>query len=239
MITVTIIPILQDNYAFYIESPCGVSAVIDAGHAAQIDAFLTQNDKNPDYIISTHHHWDHTDGNLFIKEKYNTKLIVPVKEAQHITGYDDVLGDGDLFMLGDTRVNIIETAGHTIGGLCLYVPDSRALFTGDTLFSMGCGRLLEATAADMFASLQKLKTLPDETMIYCGHEYTKGNAGFCLSQDKTNPYLRERITEIKRLRQNNQPTIPVSLATEKKTNLFLMANTVEEFIALRQKKDNF
>lgn len=240
MITVDIIPILEDNYAYLITAPCGTSAILDPGHGKQVIAWLEEKSIKPDFILNTHHHWDHVNGNPEIKAKYKIKTAAPVVREHLIKGGVDIpLHDGDIFKLGDEKAYIIATPGHTMDGICFYFKDSGIIFTGDTIFSMGCGRLFEGTPADMFTSFQKIAALPDNTMIYCGHEYTKGNAGFCLSLDRDNEALKKRIADVKELRSKNLPTIPVSLKTEKETNVFMKAKSAEEFAALRQKKDNF
>lgn len=240
MLSVQIIPILEDNYAYLLRSDDGTSAILDAGEAEPIIKTLEEQGIKPDYILTTHHHWDHVNGNPKIKSLYNCKLVGPKKEATRIKGGVDIeLSDGDIFTLGNETAQIIETPGHTMGGICFYFKDSDIIFTGDSLFSMGCGKLFEGTAADMYESFQKLKALPDQTMIYPGHEYTKSNAGFCLSLERNNAALKERIAEVKELRSKNLPTVPVSLKTEKETNVFMKAKSAEEFAALREKKDNF
>lgn len=239
MIDIKIIPILKDNYAYLLKSPCGKVAVLDPGEADPIIEVLSAQGLRPDFILNTHHHWDHTDGNTVLKRKYGAQIVAPEKEATLIKGVDVTVKEGDVFIFGTENAQIIETRGHTRGGICFYFENSSAIFTGDTLFSLGCGRLFEGTAQDMFGGFQKIKALPDETLIYCGHEYTRGNAGFCLSQDRDNQDLKKRIEQIKALRADGQPTIPTTLAIEKKTNIFMQAKSAEEFAALRIKKDNF
>ncbi len=240
MITVDIIPILDDNYAYLITASCGMSAILDPGHADQVMRYLNDTGVTPNYILNTHHHWDHVNGNPKIKNTYGIPIAAPILRRNLIKGGVDIaLSDGDVFKLGDEEAVIIGSPGHTMDGICFYFKDSGILFTGDTLFSMGCGRLFEGTPADMFRSFQKIAALPDEIMIYPGHEYTKGNAGFCLAVDRDNDALKARIAEVKDLRKCELPTIPVSLKVEKETNVFMMAKSVEEFAALRHKKDNF
>ena len=240
MITVQIIPIIEDNYAYLIQSEDGTTAILDAGEASPIIDVLEERGLTPDYILTTHHHWDHVNGNSKIKAKYNAKIAAPEKEAPLIKGGVDItLKDGDIFTLGQDKAQIIETAGHTMGGICFYFKESGIIFTGDSVFSLGCGRLFEGTPTDMYTSFQKIMALPDETLIYCGHEYTKGNAGFCLANDRDNADLKHRIEEIKDLRMRGLPTIPVTLGMEKRTNIFMKAKSAEEFAALRHKKDNF
>ncbi len=236
---IEIIPIFDDNYCYLLQSDCGVNSVIDAGQAQPVIDILRKRNITLDFIISTHHHWDHVNGNMELKNMYGAQIIAPHKEALYIDGVDIAIKDGDIFDLGGEVMRAIETAGHTLGSTCFYFKDSHALFTGDTVFSMGCGRIFEGTAQDMFASFQKIMALPDDTLIYPAHEYTRGNAGFCLSQDRDNQDLRQRIQEVKALRAQGRPSIPVSLAIEKKTNIFMKAKTAQEFAELRKKKDNF
>lgn len=239
MIDIQIIPILKDNYTYLLQSSCGKVAVLDPGEAAPVIEVLNAQGLKLDFILNTHHHWDHTDGNAALKRKYGAQIVAPEKEASLIKGVDIAVKEDDIFTLGTEQAQIIETPGHTRGGICFYFKDSAAIFTGDTLFSLGCGRLFEGTAQDMFNGFKKIMALPDETLIYCGHEYTRGNAGFCLSQDRDNENLKKRIEQIKALRAEGKPTIPTTLAMEKKTNIFMRAKSAEEFAALRLKKDNF
>lgn len=239
MINVQTIPILDDNYAYLITSSDGKTAILDPGIAPPIIDILDQQNIKPDYILLTHHHWDHVNGAPKIKEKYNAQIVAPKYEKHIIKGVDITVKEGNIFALGEDKAHIIHTPGHTAGGICFYFKESHIIFTGDTLFSLGCGRLFEGTAADMFGSFEKLKALPDETLIYCGHEYTRGNAGFCLAMDPNNTDLKTRIDEIKSLRERSLPTIPVSIGTERKTNIFMHAETPEDFKSLREKKDQF
>ncbi len=239
MIKIDIIPILKDNYAYLLKSNCGKVAVIDPGEASPIINILNKLDLNLDFILNTHHHWDHTDGNEELKHKYGAQIVAPAKEAHLINGIDITVTEGDTFTLGTEKAQIIETIGHTQGGVCFYFKDSAAIFTGDTLFSLGCGRIFEGTAQDMFNGFQKLKSLPDDTRVYCGHEYTRGNAGFCLANDRDNEDLKKRIEQVKILRSEGKPTIPTTIGMEQKTNIFMKAKSAEEFAALRIKKDNF
>lgn len=239
MIDVFIIPILEDNYAYVIKSSDNKVMVIDAGEAQAILDFLEEHSLKPDYILSTHHHWDHVNGNQELARKYSAPIIVPLNDAHKIKQYDLTLKDGDDFKLGHDIATIFETTGHTRGGICVWFKDSNIVFVGDTLFSMSCGRLFEGSAEEMFYSLKKIAALPDETLIYCGHEYTLTNAAFCKSITPDNPDLLIRIENVKALRAEGKPTIPVSLATEKNTNVFLKAKTPEEFACLRELRNNF
>lgn len=239
MITVHTIPILEDNYAYIVQSSDGKTAVIDPGEAPQIINFLENHNITPDYIINTHHHWDHVNGNPALVKKYNTFVIAPRNDVHKIKHVDRLLDDGEVFMLGSDAMYVIETSGHTMGGICLWFKDSNILFTGDTIFSMGCGRLFEGSPKDMFASFQKIAALPDDTMIYCGHEYTLHNARFCQSITPDNEDLKARLAQAQELRAQNLPTIPVTLSVEKKTNVFFNAKTPEEFKHLRELRNSY
>ncbi len=226
MINIEIIPVFDDNYSYLLQLPCGTNAVIDPGQAEPIIKVIEEKNINLDFILNTHHHWDHTNGNQKLIDKYGAKIINSTQK-------------NDLLKLGTEKLQIIRTPAHTLDSICFYFPNSRALFTGDTLFSMGCGRIFEGSTQDMFNSFQKIMALPDDTMIYPAHEYTRGNAGFCLSQDRDNEDLKLRIEEVKILNAQGKPTIPVSLKTEKKTNIFMKAKNAKEFTVLRIKKDSF
>lgn len=199
MIDVTLVPVLNDNYSYVIKSGNTV-AVVDPGEAGPIIEYLDGHNLHPDYILNTHHHGDHIAGNAEIKRKYGARLIGPAAESGRIANMDETYSEDDTFGLGGETVHVIETPGHTAGHICFYFPESHALFSGDTLFSMGCGRLFEGTAEQMWASLSKIMALPDDTMIYCGHEYTAANAKFCLSVEPDNKDLQARAEEVSALR---------------------------------------
>ena len=239
MMDIEIIPILKDNYAYLLKTSDGVTAIVDPGEADPIIDVLEAQGLKLDYILNTHHHWDHVNGNPKLKATYGATLVAPEKDAHQIKDVDETLKEDDVFTLGNETAKIIETPGHTMGHICYYFEDAKALFTGDTVFSMSCGRLFEGTPADMFSSFQKLKALPDDVMMYCGHEYTRANAGFCLAHDKNNEDLKKRIAEVKALREKDMPTLPVALGVEKKTNIFMKAQSADEFAELRTAKDNF
>lgn len=234
-----IIPVLKDNYAYLLRLESGQIAVIDPGEAAPVIRYLQDNALSLDLIINTHHHGDHTGGNEALKNKYNCPVAAPAQEAQKIGNVDIGLAEDSPFEYGGDIFQILETPGHTLGHICLYHPESKALFSGDTLFSLGCGRLFEAGADVMWHSLQKLIALPADTLVYCGHEYTLGNAEFCAHIEPDNADLKTRRKEIEYLRSTGNPTVPVTLETELKTNVFLRAKNAAEFAALRHEKDSF
>lgn len=241
MIIVTLIPILKDNYAYLLEADNGERAVIDPGDAAPIIEFLdSRNIDHLDYIINTHHHWDHTDGNADMLAQYRrAKHVGPAAEERYIGELDIPLREGDEFIFGGEAVQIIETPGHTLGHICLYFLASGLAFVGDTLFSMGCGRLFEGTPAQMWSSFEKLLTLPDDTKIYCGHEYTLGNIKFAQHIEPDNQDIEIRAEEVKALRRKKKPTLPSTIRLEKKTNVFLRAGSAERFAEIRSTKDQF
>lgn len=238
-IKVSIIPVLKDNYAYLLQSASGAVAVVDPGEAAPVITFLKRFDLKPDYIFITHHHADHIDGVQELKETYNPKVVGPRAEANKIKLLDEKLDEDSIFTFGNERIRIISTPGHTNGHISYYFPHSGILFSGDTLFSMGCGRLFEGTPHEMFLSLQKLKALPDETLVYCGHEYTISGAKFGHHIEPNNEDIKLQLELAKDLRKKDTPTLPSTIGMEKKTNVFLRAKTAAEFADIRRKKDIF
>lgn len=234
--TITLIPVLTDNYTYLIETET-VTAVVDPGEAQPVIHMLEQKGKHLDMILNTHHHSDHTAGNLELKDKYSAVLIAPAADIGRINSVDEAVKGGDVFSIGRETVEVFDTPGHTSGHICFYMAETGALFSGDTLFSMGCGRLFEGTAEEMWDSLQKLASLPDETQVYCGHEYTKANGEFCLTIDPDNGDLKQRMADVITLRNADKPTLPVSLGKEKKTNVFLRAGSPMRFAEIRKLKD--
>ncbi|APO69437.1 hydroxyacylgluthatione hydrolase [Rhizobium gallicum] len=244
----------SDNFGVLVHDPeSGLTASIDAPEEAAVAAAAKRRGWKISHIFATHHHTDHVEGNLALKEQFGCEIIGPVNEAVAIPGLDKSMADGDSFPFGDHMVNVIETPGHTVGHICYHFADDKLLFAADTLFALGCGRLLERPAADMWHSLQKLAVLPDETAIYFGHEYTLSNARFALTIDPDNERLKTRAAEIEALRAEGRFTIPTTLGVEKETNPFLRAadpairrnllmesKTNEEvFAEIRRRKDNF
>lgn len=234
-----IIPILRDNYCFLLEGADRQCLIIDPGQVTPVESHLKLHGLTPVAILNTHHHADHIAGNAELKQKFSIPVIGPKAEQGKIPAIDKGVAEGDWFEEAGIRLSVIETPGHTKGHIAFYWKDKGALFCGDTLFSMGCGRLLEGTAEEMYSSLRKIKTLPPETDIYCGHEYTKANGAFAMSVEPDNPDIQNRLKEATRLQTNGRPTIPVSLALEMKTNPFLRAENAAAFAELRRQKDNF
>jgi len=243
-----------DNFGVLVHDPeTNLTASIDAPDADAVIKAAERRGWTITHILTTHHHTDHVEGNLALKEKYDCEIIGPINEAVAIPGLDKTMADGDSFEFGEHTVNVIETPGHTAGHICYHFVDDKVLFAADTLFALGCGRLFERSAADMWHSLQKLAVLPDETAIYFGHEYTLSNARFALTIDPDNERLKSRAADIEAMRAEGKFTIPTTLAMEKETNPFLRAadpsirrnllmesRTNEEvFAEIRKRKDNF
>jgi len=245
---------LQDNYCYLVRDPStDTTAVIDTPEVAPIEQALAKTGWSLDYIMNTHHHWDHAGGNLELKKRTGCTIVGPRADRERIPGIDIELGDGDTFELGSRRTEVFDTPGHTRGHICYYFAADAVAFTGDTLFSMGCGRLFEGSPEQMWNSLQKLMAWPDETRVYCAHEYTQSNARFALTVEPDNTELVQRAAEVDHLRQANQPTIPSTIGLEKATNPFLRptsqnlqstlnmtdADVVAVFAETRRRKDSF
>ena len=237
---IEIIPCLQDNYSYLvIDEKKNNACVIDPGESAPIIKYLDDNKINLKFILNTHHHYDHIDGNKDLKKKYQAKILGYQGDKDRIPNIDVLLKDGEIWKEENFESKIIYVPGHTLGHICFYFFEDKAVFTGDTLFSLGCGRLFEGTYAQMFMSLNKIKELPLDTKIFCGHEYTLSNSKFCATHDKNNQNLKKKILEIKKKLNNNLPTIPTTIKEELECNIFLRANNLETFSKLRDLKDKF
>jgi hydroxyacylglutathione hydrolase len=216
------IPCLADNYAVLIhDAEAGVTASIDAPDADAILAKLEEKGWQLTHLLCTHHHNDHTGGNLRLKEETGCTVIGPAAEAERIPGIDRAVAEGDTINFGNFEVRVIDTPGHTAGHIAYWIPDAKVAFVGDTLFALGAGRIFEGTAEIMWGSLQKLMQLPPDTEIYCGHEYTQANARFALTLEPDNLALINRAKEVDRLREKNLPTLPTRIDRELETNPFL------------------
>ncbi|MEC9248938.1 MAG: hydroxyacylglutathione hydrolase [Pseudomonadota bacterium] len=217
-------PCLTDNYGFLIhDRSTGLTASVDTPEVSAINVALSQKSWNLTHIFNTHHHQDHAGGNLELKEKWKCKIVGAANDEKRIPGIDEKVVDGDRFKFGGTEVKVFEIPGHTKGHIAYYFASEHVVFVGDTIFSMGCGRLFEGTASQMWSSLQKLMALPLDTKIYCAHEYTESNADFAITIDPSNSILKNRVAEVRELRRQSQPTIPTTLKLEKATNPFLRA----------------
>lgn len=219
---------LSDNYCSLIHDPVsGQTVVIDTPDAAEISRQLDSRNWQLSHILTTHHHWDHIDGHLELKERYGCAIIGSDTNGDIIPGIDLAVGDGDQIRFGEQTIEVLATPGHTLGHVVYWIPALEAVFVGDTLFSMGCGRLFEGTPQQMWQSIQKLRNLPLETAIYCGHEYTQSNARFALTLEPDNVALQQRVAEVEKLRAANLPTLPTYVQQELQTNPFMRADQAE------------
>jgi hydroxyacylglutathione hydrolase len=215
------VPALNDNYVWLLNAN-NVTAVVDpAEHEPVIEALNRLSWPPLTHILNTHHHGDHVGANLSLKQAYNLTIIGPAADKERIPGIDKCFADGDVFNLGGLDVKVFDCPGHTKGHIAFYVESASSLFPGDTLFALGCGRMFEGNPHMMWTSLQKFLPLPDETKVYCAHEYTQSNARFAVTVDPTNEKLRTRKEKIDELRTKGIPTVPSLLGEEKATNPFL------------------
>tara|TARA_R110001592_G_scaffold199699_1_gene448330 strand:- start:408 stop:1178 length:771 start_codon:yes stop_codon:yes gene_type:complete len=248
------IPVLNDNYVYLAYCPeTGATAVVDPAVAGPVMDAAKAKGWTISHILNTHHHGDHTGGNLEIKAATGCTIVGPRADRDRIPGIDIEVGDGDTYKLGNAEAVVYDVPGHTRGHIAYWFGGSDALFCGDTLFAMGCGRLFEGTPAQMVKSLDKFKTLPPETRVFCAHEYTQSNGRFALSVEPDNATLVQRMQDVDAARAKNIPTVPSTIGIELKTNPFLRADSpdlqktiglagrdyVEVFAETRRLKDNF
>ena len=237
---IEIIKCLKDNYSYLIIDEKTKSAcVVDPSEAKPIINYIEKNKIYLKFILNTHHHYDHVGGNKELKQKYNTKIIGFEEDKNRIPEIDICLKDRDVWKNNNFEFKIFHIPGHTLGHICFNFFKEKLLFTGDTLFSLGCGRIFEGTYEQMFNSIKLLKSFDLKTKIYCGHEYTLKNSDFCLMHDKKNLKLKEKILLIKEKLNKNLPTVPSTLKEELETNIFLKCDSIETFSKLRNLKDNF
>ncbi len=234
------IPLWQDNYIYLLhEKQSDKTAVIDPGKAETVNNFLKAKNLKLDYILTTHHHFDHTGGNLQLKEKWRCKIYGYKEDANRIPGIDISLKEGEQVFVGQIGFKVLYVPGHTLGHIAFWNKQNQILFCGDTLFAMGCGRLFEGTPEQMYSSLNKIKKLPKDSLVYCAHEYSLNNAEFALTVEPNNLDLKKRLKKISALRKQNQATVPFYLEEELATNPFLRAKSVSEFAKIRKLKDHF
>ena len=238
MIKVEIVNCLKDNFSYIIHNN-DEAIVIDPSESRPIDQLLEKLKLKLKYILNTHHHFDHVDGNLSLKEKYNCKIVGFEDDSKKIPGIDICLKNEEIFSEKNFKFKVYHTPGHTLGHICYHFFEEKKLFTGDTLFSLSCGRLFEGTYEDMYKSLSLIKTFDKDTLIYFGHEYTLSNSKFCINYDPHNKNLKKKILEISKNIKAGIPTTPSVLKDELECNIFLKAENIETFAKLRDLKDNF
>ena len=237
---IEIIKCLQDNYSYLIIDEMNQNAcVVDPSEAEPVVTFVENNNINLKYILNTHHHYDHVGGNLELKKRYNSSVIGFKEDKDRIPEVDILVEDNQIWKKDNFEVKIYHIPGHTSGHIAYHFFKEKKIFTGDTLFSLGCGRIFEGTYEQMFNSLNKIKRLPKETEIYCGHEYTLQNSNFCIKNDSKNLKLKNKIMKIKKKLEKGLPTVPTILEDEIECNIFLKAKDLESFSKLRDLKDNF
>jgi len=251
---IELVSCLEDNYAPLIHDPStGMTAVVDTPEVEPILAALERRGWKLTHVLNTHHHWDHTGGNEALQKLTGCEIIGPAGEADKIPGLGRAVREGDKVLVGSLEAEVFEVGGHTKGHIAFHFPANNVAFVGDTLFVLGCGRLFEGTPTQMWASMQKIRNFPDETVVYCGHEYTRSNARFAEHIGGT-PGLSERVAAIRELRDEGEETVPMVLGHEKATNPFLRADDeglrialglpqgalpVQVFADVRKKKDKF
>ena len=239
-VTAQSVPILKDNYAWLLkDSQTGATAIVDPADAAPIIAAIEKAGGRLDMILLTHHHNDHIGGVEEVRAKYKCPVVGAAADAHRLPKLDQAVKEGDVVKLGNASGIVIDTPGHTIGQINFYFPDGPILLSGDTLFSLGCGRLIEGNAGQMFESLRKLAALPGNTLVCCGHEYTESNAKFALSIDPDNAALQAMVAEVGKLRAAGKPSVPSLMSNERVANPFLTAPDVASFADARAKKDKF
>jgi len=237
---IEIIKCLEDNYSYLIiDEKTNYACVIDPSEAEPIVNFINNKNIKLKFILNTHHHYDHVGGNNDLKKKFGAKVVGFKNDKHRIPNIDILLEDNEIWKESVFEAKIIHIPGHTSGHICFYFMNDKIVFTGDTLFSLGCGRIFEGTYKEMYDSLIKLKNLPRDTKIYCGHEYTLKNSMFCSKYDKDNKNLEKKIFEINDKLKKNLPTIPSTIGEELACNIFLRAKNLEDFSKLRDLKDNF
>jgi hydroxyacylglutathione hydrolase len=237
---IQIIPCLQDNYSYLIiDEENNIACVVDPSEADRVIEYLENTQIKLKFILNTHHHYDHVGGNQKLKEKYGASVVGYQGDKERIPGIDIMVNDQENWKYKNFEAKIIHIPGHTLGHICFYFHRDKSVFTGDTLFSLGCGRIFEGTYEQMFKSLAKLKELPKDTKVFCGHEYTLQNSKFCMVHDKNNINLKAKIDDIKIKLKAGMSTIPSTIKDELECNIFLRSHNVETFSKLRDLKDNF
>ncbi len=232
------IPVLNDNYVWLVHEPAsGETMVVDPAVADPVLNAAKERGWTVTQIWNTHWHPDHTGGNEAIKAATGCTVTGPKAEAERIPTLDRLVGEGDVVTLGAVEAKVLDVPAHTAGHIAYHLPGEDVAFVGDTLFAMGCGRLFEGDAAQMYAAMRKFEAMPDETVIYCAHEYTEANGDFALAVEPQNEALVERMDEVRAKRARGEATVPTDIAAEKATNPFMRAGSVEELAKRRAAKD--
>ena len=240
MIEIVRIPALSDNYIWLAhDAASGETVVIDPAQAAPVLAAADQRGWTITQIWNTHWHPDHTGGNAEIKAATGARITGPGAESARIPTLDVQVAEGDTARLGSIEAQVLDVPAHTAGHIAYYLPTEDVAFVGDTLFAMGCGRLFEGTAAQMFANMQKLAALPGETKVYCAHEYTQSNGRYALAAEPDNLAIRARMTQVDAARARGEATVPTTIAEERDTNPFMRAKSAEALAERRAAKDVF
>ncbi len=239
-VTVQAVPMFSDNYAWLLrDSGTGAVGIVDPADAGAVIAAIDADGGRLDTIFLTHHHGDHVAGTDEVRQRYGARVVGAAADAHRLPRLDLAVAEGDTVPFGGTTAHVIDTPGHTRGHIAFYIPDGEVLLCGDTLFSLGCGRLLEGTAGEMFASLHKLAALPGAALVCCGHEYTQSNARFALTVEPDNLALRTRAAQVDRLRAYGDRTVPSRLQAEMAENPFLRAQDAVRLGEIRAAKDRF
>jgi|ERR1700722_5981766 hydroxyacylglutathione hydrolase len=239
-VTASPVPILKDNYAWLLrDSDTGATAIVDPADAQPIIEAVELAGGRLDLILLTHHHADHIAGVDEVRARFDCPVVGASADRHRLPKLDQAVVEGDTVRLGNATARVIDTPGHTRGQINFFFPDGDILLSGDTLFSLGCGRLIEGTAEEMYNSLRKLADLPGDTKVCCGHEYTESNARFALSVDPDNAALHTFVAKVEQLRSAGQPSVPSAMSDELKANPFLLAPDSKSFADLRAKKDRF
>lgn len=254
MLEILQIPVLDDNYVYLLhDRQTGETAAVDPAEADPVLQALAANGWELTHVLNTHHHGDHVGGNLGLKRRTGCRIVGSERDRERIPGIDIAVGETATFKLGRSEVRVLDVPGHTRAHIAFWLPDAEALFCGDTLFALGCGRLFEGTPEEMWRSLEKLRVLPPGTRVYCAHEYTQSNGRFALTVEPENTALKERMAQVGELRRQNKPTVPSTLKEELATNPFLRpeseeirsnlgmmsADPVDVFAETRRRKDLF
>ncbi len=236
MLEVVRVPVLSDNYAWLLHDGTHTVA-LDPGEAQPLLDAAAARGWTIGAVWLTHWHADHVGGAAAIKQATGARAIGPEAERAKIAALDEGVGEGDVVSLGEHRAHVWHVPGHTAGHIAFHFAEDRVVFTGDTLFAMGCGRLFEGTPTEMFANMQRYAALDDATRVYCGHEYTQSNGRFALTVEPDNEALRARMQQVDRLRADSEPTVPTTIGDERATNPFLRAPDIATFAERRLRKD--